>query len=95
MVRIGRPSVCDDAIVSVADRMIDAMYQRINKHGDGAFVGPHEAFGVVHEEYDELGEALRANNEEQFKRECMDIAVAALFAIVSLERLEGPEARDA
>jgi len=58
--------------------------RRIEKHGSGAFSNAHEGLGVIAEEYHELLEAVRTNDQEQVAREAIDVAVAAIWTVVSL-----------
>ena len=60
-------------------------YEKIKKHGPGAFVSNHEAFGAITEEYYELLEELRKNNREGFRMESLDLIVAILWGILSDE----------
>jgi hypothetical protein len=55
----------------------------IKKQGDGAFVGPHEALGVLTEEYHELVNAARSNVGPEYYGEVMDVAVTCVFEIAS------------
>ena len=57
---------------------------RVEKHGHGKFVGPHEALGVLTEEFWETVEATRSNNRMRIREEMLDCAVAAVWAYISL-----------
>ena len=72
-------SAIDDAVIQVRDMLA----YRIRKKGDGAYAGPHETFGIIHEEYAELSDALRANNEGCFWEALTDIAVACILGMAS------------
>jgi NTP pyrophosphatase (non-canonical NTP hydrolase) len=61
--------------------MID---KRLATKGSGAFVGPHEILGIVAEEYDELLEAVRSDNQGEIYYELLDIAVAAVIGMCSM-----------
>lgn len=63
--------------------LVEALNDRMNKHGDGAFVGPHEGLGVAAEEYHELVDAVRSNDKAKVEKENIDLAVACLFAVIS------------
>lgn len=58
--------------------------QRLEQHGRGSFIGPHETLGILTEEYAELIEAVRSNDYKQVERELIDIAVGCLFGVASL-----------
>jgi len=53
------------------------------KHGPGAFVSNHEAFGAITEEYYELLDELRNNDTDAFCVESLDLIVAILWGILS------------
>lgn len=55
------------------------------KHGDAPFASPHEAYGVLAEEMAELLEAIKSNDVMAIERECIDVAVAAIFACASAD----------
>ncbi len=58
--------------------------KRLNEKGWGAFVGPHETFGVIDEEFNkELRDELQANSTVGFRKELIDIAVACIIGLAS------------
>jgi NTP pyrophosphatase (non-canonical NTP hydrolase) len=58
--------------------------RRLAQHGHGSYIGPHEALGIITEEYDELLDAVRSNDHSQVEKELIDIAVGCLFGVASL-----------
>lgn len=72
-------SAIDDAICEVRAMVA----YRIRQKGDGAYTGPHETFGIVHEEYRELDDAMRANDADKFRSELVDVAVACIIGMAS------------
>ena len=64
---------------------------RIERHGDDAYAGPHEALGHATEEYHELIEAVHDNDRAAVKAELIDLAVACVIGVASL--YEKPERR--
>lgn len=72
-------------IIPALDAIETMLYQRLAKHGPGAFVSDHEALGVLVEEYDELIDAIRANDPAYVRNEWLDVAVVALFALAGME----------
>ena len=72
-------------VEEVLEKIEDHLYLKIAKHGDGAFVSNHEAFGAITEEYYELLEELRKNDREGFRTESLDLIVAVLWGILSNE----------
>ncbi len=67
----------DEAIKEVRKKLYNIMKTKGNKQ----FVSPHEALGVVTEEYHELVEAVRTG--VRITSELEDVAVAAIFSIAS------------
>lgn len=57
--------------------------RRLDKHGPGIYASEHETYGILHEEVDEFLEAVRNGDHHECRDELFDVAVAALFGIVS------------
>jgi len=66
-------------------RLKAKIVQRLNQKGWGIFVSSHEINGILREEMREFEDAVLDNDAEQIDRELLDIAVAAIFGMVSLE----------
>lgn len=62
-----------------------AWLERLNKKGYGIFISTHEILGVVNEEHHELVEAIKNNDLENIREELMDIAVACIHGIASID----------
>jgi hypothetical protein len=82
-----------EAVNEVFSKLKDRMQQ----HGDGSYIGAHEALGIIAEEWDELKDAVRSNDEGDVIKEMVDIAVGCVFGIASLRanrqaRLDAAEA---
>jgi NTP pyrophosphatase (non-canonical NTP hydrolase) len=58
---------------------------RIQQKGTGGFTSPHEILGVVKEEFDEMAKAVHDNNDEELKKELMDVMVAAMWGYISID----------
>ncbi len=84
---IQRDLIEKEEIASALCELERALCLRLGKHGYGRFAGPHECYGVIAEEFTkELTDALHANDRASFRRECIDIAVAAMFSYISMDR---------
>lgn len=59
--------------------------RRIAEKGSGAFASLHEAWGVIDEEVTEFKDEVQANDTLKARAELLDIAVAAIVGIASLE----------
>jgi hypothetical protein len=92
---MNRPTVTEKDLDRATMLIVDNLTRRMQKHGCGAYVSRHEAFGVIAEEFQELGEALRADmRAADFEDEASDIAVACLFALASRSATERQKAED-
>lgn len=64
-------------------KVTDKIYARIKETGDGTYAGPHETYGIIAEEFDELRDAMRANDANGFRDELIDLAVACIVGLAS------------
>jgi hypothetical protein len=67
----------DEAIAEVALHLRTVIAQK----GSGAFVSPHEVWGVLDEEVTEFKQAVMANDAQGMAWELRDIAIVAIFAL--------------
>lgn len=67
------------------DEMRDQVARRLTEKGDGACASIHEAWGVLDEEVQEFKEAVQQKDRLNARAELLDIVVAALWALASLE----------
>lgn len=79
-----RTQITDEEIESAMKVIKEALTKKLMQHGNGTFASTHEIYGVVAEEFDELGDALRSNNEEEFANELIDVAVGAIFGVACI-----------
>lgn len=70
-------------ILGAFQQVHEKLQQRLSQKGHGCFASSHEALGIVTEEYHELVAAVGSNNPADVDAEMLDIAVAAIFSIVS------------
>lgn len=83
-----RPQVSDQILLNAVEALTVNLGRKIEKHGRGAYVGPHETLGIVAEEYHELIEAVKQNDPVDVANELMDVAVACLFGVASMMEKE-------
>jgi NTP pyrophosphatase (non-canonical NTP hydrolase) len=57
--------------------------EKIKQKGDRSFNSPHEALGVLTEEYMELIQAVQSNNPNLVREELLDVAVSAIWGVAS------------
>ena len=90
-----RPRVPDIFVERAIEMTTINLGVRMAKHGPGAYASPHECFGVLWEEaMKELGDALHANDAEQFVKELSDVAVTAIFGIASIRYMMAKEKKE-
>lgn len=78
---------------NVSDEQIDAGFgllreelaEQVEQKGLGIFVSSHEISGVVDEEVREMHAEVERNRAKQLKHELLQVAVAALWGVISLE----------
>jgi NTP pyrophosphatase (non-canonical NTP hydrolase) len=86
-----RPSVTTEDLKKIIETLGLFIGKKIQKHGDKAFHNPHHALGILVEEYHELVEAVRKNEDNEFNDEMMDIAVVAIWWLASKNAYEKME----
>ena len=64
--------------------IVDNLAKRVNKYGPNSFNSTHEGLGVIAEEYHELVEAVKSNENLQIINEASDVAVGCLWLIASM-----------
>ena len=78
-------------LVQVTEKTIKSMLNltayelglRIQRHGDKSFASNAEGRGIIDEEHDELGDAIKSNNNQEVIREALDLAVGALWLVAT------------
>lgn len=78
-----RPQVPDAAIYDALDYVRKQLEERIHEKGRGIFISPHEALGIITEEFHEYLDAVHNDSPISRERELMDIIVPAIFEIIS------------
>lgn len=63
-----------------------AIEKRLKRHGFGVAAGPHEIYGILAEEMDELLDEVRSNNHRQLYEELVDISIGAIFGMISMKK---------
>lgn len=63
----------------------DALEMRLEEKGYGTYASSHEISGVMDEEIDEMKEAVHENDQQHLRKELVDIAVGAIWGIVSID----------
>jgi NTP pyrophosphatase (non-canonical NTP hydrolase) len=83
---VERPQVTMENVDAHVSELRAKILSRLNKKGYGVFVGPHEVLGILTEEFHELVDAVKSDNLYDVRAELLDIAVGALFGVVSIDR---------
>jgi len=61
------------------------LMDRLTEKGWGIYISSHETLGIITEEYTELIEAVGENDHAHQWKELLDIAVAALAGMASID----------
>ena len=77
-----------DRLHTIMEDVEHALNRRIGQHGDLSFISTHEIFGVLAEEVHELEHEIRSNDAPKIYNELMDVAIAAIWGLVSLDALD-------
>jgi NTP pyrophosphatase (non-canonical NTP hydrolase) len=81
-----RDQANDFEIESLKITFSEELEKRIKKHGKGKFISPAESLGVLCEEYKEVIDAVQSNITEKIFNEMIDVAVASMWAVLSLNQ---------
>ena len=82
--RVIRPDLETAHITKSIETISTKVNARLEQKGKGIYASPHEASGIITEEYLELMEAIRTNNLFDITLELEDVAVACITAIASI-----------
>lgn len=66
--------------------LVREITRRLNQKGWGGMVSTHEGYGIVTEEYNELGLAIQSNDLEQIMKEALDLQVACSALYQSIKQ---------
>lgn len=80
--------VADERIADARDFVKKKMEMRIAKKGQFSHASRHESLGLIAEEYWELIEAIKGNDDEEILHELADVAVGCIWAIASMMEKE-------
>jgi len=81
-----RKMVTNGGATDSAIRVIkDALEMRLEEKGCHTYTSSHEISGLMDEEFDEMKEAVHRNDIGHLKKELIDIAVGAIWGIVSID----------
>ena len=78
-----REKVTDGSRARAIALFNDNLKFRLKQKGTTTFASRHEALGVLTEEFNELVDAVKSNNEIEFEQELIDIMVGAYWVLAS------------
>lgn len=81
----GRKPLTELAIARVLEIVEKRLKQRIKEKGPHGLASFHEGLGLLAEEYHELMDAARSNDNGLIRYETEDIAVAAIYILASMD----------
>ncbi len=82
---MSRTQITDEEIEVALTFIKNALEGRLLQKGKGTFASTHEIYGIVAEEFNELGRELEKNNEDNFAGELIDIAVGCIFGVACIK----------
>lgn len=80
----GRSEIKDIEIQKAITLLKEKIEMRLTQKHRGSYIGNHETYGILAEEFNELLDALQGNNNEGFLSELLDIAVGAILGMASM-----------
>ena len=78
-----RPKANDQDLNQAMMCVKSELIRRLNEKGYGIWLWDHETLGIITEEYHELIEAI--HKRDGVRNELLDLAVACIFGIVSID----------
>jgi len=76
-----RIPISEDRVAEAVKLLSSKIQDRLDEKGSHSYASSHECLGIIAEEYHELVESVRSNRLDDFEKECLDLAVACVFAI--------------
>lgn len=83
--KVNRPTITAGLLEGVTSEFFARLSVCIKEKGDGAFISLGEIRGYLEEEFDEFCTEQHGNKSDAARRELMDVAVAAIWGIVSID----------
>lgn len=80
-----RPEFQDKLIEKVLGVIKRKTEHRLKQKGRGIFISSHETLGILSEEFNEFGAAVQSNDPIYQANELLDVAVAAVLGLASIE----------
>lgn len=85
MLKTNRHMLGEKNIHHALEVVAETFDKRLKEKGTHILVSTHEILGIVEEECTELKDAVRSCVQQNVKRELVDIAVACLAGIASID----------
>jgi NTP pyrophosphatase (non-canonical NTP hydrolase) len=82
----GRPKCELIDVKKVINEVERKITSRLEEKGWHTWASSHEISGALTEEYDEFKESVHNNNLNEIEKELLDVAVTAVFGIVSTRK---------
>jgi hypothetical protein len=80
-----RNEIDESAILDCFKKIEAKLIQRFEEKGTKSFTSSHEAMGVIDEEVDEAKLAVHDNDHKQLEEEFLDIIIAAMVGVMSID----------
>jgi hypothetical protein len=82
---IHRKPIKKEEVEKALDDLSKKILFRLEEKGDGTFSSTHEILGILEEEMVEFKESVKKNHEKDIRKELLDIAVGAVFAVACID----------
>lgn len=79
-----RNEITNKEIINSLKLIEEKIEMRLLQKHRGSYIGKHETYGILAEEFKELLDALQANDNIEFYAELIDIAVDSILGMASM-----------
>ncbi len=83
--KMNRPELQRPDFEAVIETISKALFTKLGEKGWHISVSAHEILGLTEEEFHEFASAVHANDHGKMRAELLDLAVACLFGVASID----------
>ena len=91
MKKQNRLQIDKDTISGVMITLQKKLDSKIEKRGMNSYASIHEIYGIIAEEFKEVMDEMHLNRYADFESELIDVAVGALWGVMSMRTLRENE----
>lgn len=82
---MARIQLTPEQFLQAVEDVKSQLFRCIERKGPGACCSQHEILGILHEEFTEYEDEVKANDRVNGAKELLDIAVGAIFGYASIK----------